>query len=109
QADIMHILFPATRRFPMRRLYVAFVCGLTLVTCLTMLADAPGPLILTSAVIGFLGTVVFPAALYALNYRLLPPSVPEWARPSPAGAWLLGASFLAYLGLAAAYLLALLR
>jgi hypothetical protein len=69
-----------------------------------MLLDAPGPLILTSAVIGFAGTVIFPAALWLLNHRLLPRALPAWARPSNTSACLLGVSFVAYLLLALAYL-----
>jgi len=103
QADILHILFPRSRRYAARHLYYFFIGLLTIVTCLTMLLDAPGPLILTSAVIGFLGTVIFPAALYWLNHRLLAPSLPDWARPSRASAWLLGVSFIAYFALALAY------
>ena len=44
-----------------------------MITSFTMLLDAPGPLILTSAVIGFIGTVIFPVALYLLNHRMLAP------------------------------------
>jgi hypothetical protein len=77
---------------------------LTVVTGWTMLLDAPGPLILTSAVIGFVGTVIFPVALYQLNYRVLAPHLPPWARPRPAERLLLGLSFAADLGLAIAYL-----
>jgi hypothetical protein len=68
-----------------------------------MLLDTPGALILTSAVIGFAGTVIFPVALYLLNYRMLSPRLPAWARPGGAGPWLLGVSFVVYLGLAVAY------
>ncbi|PIV83319.1 MAG: hypothetical protein COW52_08955, partial [Nitrospirae bacterium CG17_big_fil_post_rev_8_21_14_2_50_50_9] len=63
------ILFPRSRRFAMRHWYYIFLGVLTIITSLTMLIDAPGPLILISAVIGFVGTVIFPAALYLLNYR----------------------------------------
>lgn len=104
QADIVHILFPRSRRISARQWYYLFIALLTVITCLTMLLDAPGPLILTSAVIGFIGTVIFPAALYLLNYRFLHPHVPDWARPSRASAWLLAISFVAYLLLAMAYL-----
>jgi hypothetical protein len=104
QADIVRLLFPRSRRLELRTWYYIFLALLSAVTSFTMLLDAPGPLILTSAVIGFLGTVIFPAALYVLNYRLLAPALPAWARPRPGERWLLGASFLAYLGLAAGYL-----
>ena len=84
--------------------YYLFLGLLTAITALTMRLDAPGPLILTSAVIGFVGTVIFPVALYLLNYRCLSPHLPLWARPSPRAAWLLAVSFVAYLALALAYL-----
>jgi hypothetical protein len=53
--------------------------------------------------IGFIGTIIFPVALYQLNHKLLPPHLPEWARPR-GRPWLLGLSFLAYLLLAGLYL-----
>lgn len=104
QADIVQTLFPSTRRLELRQWYFIFLGLLTVVTCFTMLLDAPGPLILISAVIGFAGTVIFPAALYLLNYRHLAAALPEWARPRPIERWLLGISFVAYLCLAVAYL-----
>jgi hypothetical protein len=104
QADIVQTLFPASRRLELRQWYFIFLGLLTVVTCFTMLLDAPGPLILLSAVIGFAGTVIFPVALYRLNYGLLAGLLPEWARPRPIERWLLGLSFAAYLCLAAAYL-----
>jgi len=104
QADIVHTLYPASRRLELRQWYFIFLGLLTVVTCFTMLLDAPGPLILTSAVIGFTGTVIFPAALYQLNYRHLAAALPAWALPRPMERWLLGLSFVAYLGLAVAYL-----
>lgn len=104
QADIVQIVFPRTQKIAQRKLYYAFFAVLTVITSLTMLLDAPGPLILTSAVIGFVGTVIFPPALYLLNHRLLAPTVPEWARPESSAAWLLGIASLAYILLAIAYL-----
>jgi len=104
QADIVHILFPKSRRFEQRHWYYFFLGVLTVITSCTMLLDAPGPLILTSAVIGFIGTVIFPVALYLLNHRMLAPTLPLWARPRKISLYLLAVSFLAYLTLAVAYL-----
>jgi len=104
QADIVQTLFPGSRRLELRQWYFIFLGLLTVVTCFTMLLEAPGPLILVSAVIGFVGTVIFPAALYQLNYRRLAGALPGWARPRPVERVLLGLSFAAYLGLAIAYL-----
>ncbi|MGB8273882.1 MAG: Nramp family divalent metal transporter, partial [Alphaproteobacteria bacterium] len=109
QADILHILFPRTRRIETRHLYLIVLALLTVITGLTMLLDAPGPLIVTSAVIGFGGTVIFPPALYFLNHRLLAPHLPSFARPERHMAWLLGVAFLAYATLACLYAWAVLR
>lgn len=104
QADVLHILFPRARRWPMRKLYFYVLGLLTLVTGFTMSLEAPGTLILISAVIGFVGTVIFPVALYRLNHQVLAPMLPHWARPSKCSAYLLGISFVAYSALAIAYL-----
>jgi hypothetical protein len=104
QADIVTILFPKSKRFSVRQWYYLFLALLTVITSLTMLLDQPGPLILTSAVIGFSGTVIFPVALYFLNHCFLAAQLPDWARPSRRSALLLGVSFIAYLCLAVGYL-----
>jgi hypothetical protein len=91
-----------------RRTYYACVVGLTIVTSLTMAAKSPSVLILTSAVIGFAGTVTYSAALLHLNYRVLPRLVPEAAAPPRKGAILMGAVVVVYAGLAVAYLSAVL-
>jgi Mn2+/Fe2+ NRAMP family transporter len=103
QADIVTTLFPEARRYSVTRWYWVFVALLSVVTCTTMVLEAPGPLILLSAVIGFIGTVIFPVALYFLNYRLLARDMPAWAKPGASGAVLLGISFAAYLALAFMY------
>jgi len=104
QADIVHILFPKSRRFELRHWYYFFLGILTVITSLTMLLDTPGTLIMTSAVIGFIGTIIFPVALYLLNYRILAPNLPPWARPRQVSRWLLAVSCIAYISLAIAYL-----
>lgn len=81
QADIVYTFFPKSRRFEVRQWYYLFLGVLTVITSLTMLLEAPGPLILISAVIGFVGTVIFSIALLILNHYLLPPIIPAWARP----------------------------
>src|SRR5574341_1573863 len=69
QADILYTLFPRARRLEVRQWYYVVLGVLTVITSLTMLVAAPGPLILTSAVIRFVGTVIFPVALWRLNRR----------------------------------------
>jgi hypothetical protein len=104
QADIVQTLFPKSRQLEQRHWYYLFLGLLTLITSLTMLLDAPGPLILTSAVIGFAGTVIFPVALYLLNSRRRAPVLPVWARPTAGSAALLAVAFVAYAALAVLYL-----
>jgi len=104
QADVVHILFPKARKYVMRQWYFLFLGLLTLITGFTMSIDTPGALILISAVIGFIGTVTFPPALYFLNHRLLATQLPQWARPSKISVWLLGLSFVAYTTLALTYI-----
>lgn len=106
QADILYTVFPRARRLEVRQWYYIWLGTLTVITSLTMLVAAPGPLILTSAVIGFVGTVIFPAALWWLNRRLAS-QLPAWAAPGRTSQWLLIGSFAAYLALAMAYLRAL--
>lgn len=103
QADILHILFPRARRFSQRYWYYFFLLLLTVITCVTMPLSTPGGLIMLSAVIGFAGTVIFPVALYFLNYRLLVRHVPAWAQPAGVSGMLLAASFVFYVLLALAY------
>lgn len=104
QADVVHTLFPGARRYPMRNWYFGFLAALTVISGFTMALEAPGTLILISAIIGFAGTVIFPVALYYLNHRLLAAELPAWARPTRFSALLLGLSFIVYAALAMAYL-----
>ena len=107
QADFFHHFFPATKKKSYRWWYYFFVILLTAVTSITMPLAEPGVLILLSAVLGFLGTVIFTFALLGINLKLLPCLVP---RPACPGRWangLLAVSGAFYLALAVAYGLAL--
>ena len=103
QADFFHHFFPGTRRKSTRWWYYFFVAFLTLVTSITMPLAEPGPLILLSAVLGFIGTVIFTFALLAVNVRLLPTLVPPKACPGKLANGLLLVSGVFYLVLAVAY------
>jgi hypothetical protein len=65
----------------------------------------PGPLILLSAVIGFVGTVLFSTALIFLNHVYLPRHLPSAARPGRLNLIFLCVSCITYLLLAITYLL----
>ncbi|MEK9771132.1 MAG: Nramp family divalent metal transporter [Nitrosomonadales bacterium] len=61
-----------------KRLYKNLFTIITLITFMTMFLDQPGSLIQLSALIGFVGTLIFPIALYYLNYCLLPKQYPDF-------------------------------
>ncbi len=107
QADFLHSFFPGAAVKSYRWWYYFFVVLLTVVTSVTMPLGEPGALILLSAVLGFIGTVLFTFALLALNLKLLPRLVPQSACPGKLANTLLGVSGAFYLLLAVAYLLAL--
>ena len=94
----------ARERWSYRRTYFGWLIALTVITCVTMAGPSPAALILTSAVIGFVGTVTYSGALWLLNYRLVPRLVPAAAAPRRATAILLGGVVLVYAALAALYL-----
>lgn len=102
--EFLRSFFPSLQRFSFRTGYYFFLVSLTAVTSITMAMEQPGPLILLSAVIGFIGTVIFSFALLLLNYRLLAPKLPSFARPGKLSFSLMGATCIAYLMLALVYL-----
>lgn len=102
--DCLMNFFPPVRRWSVRRLYFVCLVAGTVVTCLTMLFSEPGPLILLSAVIGFVGTVSFPVLLYALNHRVLPRHVDSRLSPQRWAVVGLAIAGVAYAALAVAYL-----
>jgi hypothetical protein len=77
---------------------------LTGVTLVTMFGAEPGPLIVLSALIGFVGTLAFVAALVVLVHGRLAPALPAETRPGRLSFVLLCGSLAAYTVLAVAYL-----
>ena len=103
--DCLFAFFPKAQSVSVRSWYLIFLFLLTAITSATMGAAEPGPLILISAVIGFVGTVLFSVALIFLNHVYLPRHLPAAARPGRLNLIFLCISCLAYLVLAVAYLL----
>jgi hypothetical protein len=103
--DCVYGFFPKAHKFTHRKWYLFFLLLLTAITSITVQLNEPGALILISAVIGFLGTVIYSAALIFLNHVYLPAHLPARARPGRLNLLLLCVSCLAYLVLATAYLL----
>jgi hypothetical protein len=105
QTDFVMSYFPRAQRHPYRTWYIAFVVLFTAITCVTMLLEQPGTLIVLSALIGFSGTVIYSFALAVLNHRLLPRLAPQVPRPSRRSLLAILVSCTAYSGLAVAYLI----
>ncbi|GBC78435.1 hypothetical protein HRbin08_01930 [bacterium HR08] len=102
--DFVLSYFPKARRYHPRAWYYGIATGLTVITILTMHAASPAALILLTALLGFLGTVIFTGALLMLTYRWLPARLPESVRPGRVGAILLGGAWMVYLILASVYI-----
>lgn len=108
--EMTRIFFPrVAARWTYRTTYYAWLVALTAITSVTMARESPATLILTSAVIGFVGTVLYSAALVVLNYRLLPRLVPTQAAPPRTGGVVLALVAACYAVLAVLYGFALLR
>ena len=103
--DCLYAFSPRSQNISVRSWYLIFLFLLTAITAATMGAAEPGPLILLSAVIGFLGTVIFSVALIFLNHVYLPRHLPAAARPGRVNLVFLCISCAAYALLAIAYLL----
>jgi len=106
--DCVYGFFPKARRFAYRKWYLFFLLLLTIITSVTVQLNEPGTLILISAVIGFVGTVIYSVALIFLNHVYLPRRLPVAARPGRVSLIFLILSCLAYVVLASLYLLTLL-
>jgi hypothetical protein len=106
--DCLYAFFPRSQTISLRAWYVIFLAMLTGITGATMSFAEPGPLILLSAVIGFLGTVLFSVALIVLNHVYLPRHLPSPAQPGRVNLLCLVISCIAYFVLAAVYLLTML-
>jgi Mn2+/Fe2+ NRAMP family transporter len=103
-AEMVQEHFPAARRRSYRHWYFVFLLALTAVTCLTMPLAQPGQLILLTAVVAFVGTVLFTFAILALNHVVLPRHLPPAARPGRLSRAALALTACAYLGLMVVYL-----
>jgi len=94
--DCLYAFYPPAHAFPVRSWYLIFLCALTVISSITILLHEPGPLILLSAVIGFVGTVLFSLGLVALNFFYLPRFLPPPARPRRTACLLICGSCVAY-------------
>jgi hypothetical protein len=108
-ADCVYGFFPGSHRIPYRKWYLIFLLLLTLVTGVTVQMNEPGTLILISAVIGFVGTVIYSVALILLNHVYLPRHLPSAAKPGRLSLFFIVISCIAYIILATLYVLTLLQ
>ena len=101
--DVLGSIWPGFARRDQRAWYRGLVLGLAVVTSITMYFDEPGPLIVTSAIIGFIGTVIYSAGLLVLNHVHLRRRLAPAQRSGPLAIGAIGLATLTYLALAIAY------
>ncbi len=101
--DFVYAYFPSSRKFSIRTWYYIFLTGITIISLITLPIDEPGVLIQTSAVIGFLGTIIFPFLLFFLNYSYLPKIARTFEKPGRFALTTLIVSGVSYLILAVLY------
>lgn len=102
--EMIRFFFLRGRPLDETRAYRGMIVLLTVVTAATMFGAEPGPLIVLSALIGFVGTLAFVAALVVLVHGRLAPALPAAIRPGRTSLVLLCGSLAAYTALALAYL-----
>lgn len=101
--EMIRFFFLRGRAIDERRAYRMMILLLTGVTAVTMFSAEPGPLIVLSALIGFVGTLAFVAALVVLLHGRLAPALPPALRPGRPSLFLLCGSLATYAALAVAY------
>lgn len=102
--DALGQMFPVVRGQDQRRWYYALVLACAVITSVTMYLDQPGALIVTSALIGFAGTVIYAVALILINHRLLNRQLAPQLRSSRWSLVCITFSTLVYAALAVGYL-----
>lgn len=107
--DCVYGFFPGSHKLAYRKWYLLFLLLLTGITAVTVQLNEPGTLILISAVIGFVGTVIYSVALIMLNHVYLPRYLPRAAKPGKLNLFFMLISCAAYFVLAALYLAAVLK
>jgi hypothetical protein len=101
--DFVYAYFPSSRKFSVRTWYYIFLTAITIISLVTLPINEPGVLIQLSAVIGFLGTILFPFLLFFLNYVYLPKIAKTFGKPGRFASATLIISGLFYLILAILY------
>ncbi len=79
-----------------KKLYKILLVAITLITCITLPIAPPGELIVFSAMVGFVGMVVFSALILYLIYVLLAWELPKDAKPSKSAFLFMLLSSIAY-------------
>jgi len=102
--EMIRFYFFRERAVDEGRWYRVMIVILTAVTGLTMFLKQPGQLIVMSALIGFVGTCLFTAALIVLIHGRLRPVLPAPLKPGRVSLAFLTISALAYAALAVAYI-----
>jgi len=103
--DGITTIFPSIGAGNLRPWYYGLVLALAGLTSVTLyVGQQPGHLILVSGVIGFIGTVIYSAALLLLNFRYLRRRLPASIRPGRISMAALTVVIVIYVAFACVYL-----
>ena len=108
-ADCVYGFFPRSHKTAYRRWYLFFLLLLSIITGVTVRLESPGTLIRITAVIGFVGTVIYSVALILLNHVYLPRRLPSAAKPGKLNLCFMLISCAAYFVLATLYVMSVLK
>jgi hypothetical protein len=101
--DIVYAYVPRAKRWSQQQWYWVFVIAAAGLSAITLPWATPTKLMLTTAVVGFAGTVSFTTCLLVWNHIILPRKLPPEYRPGRWG-WLgITGSLIVYIVLACAY------
>ena len=102
-AEMVCAHLPKARAKGLRFWYYGFLAGMTLLTWATLPFGEPARVVAITGVLSLFAVAVYSVALWILNYRMLAPRYPAWARPHPVQRVLFTAVIVLYLAAACAY------
>ena len=102
-AEMTCVHFAGAKRRGVRFWYYGFLAAMCIETWATLPFGEPDRVVAFTGVLSLFAVAVYSVALWILNYRLLAPRYPAWARPHPVQKVLFTIVILLYLAAACAY------
>lgn len=103
-ADFFRSTFSFARKYSYKKLYYFFSAFLLVISCTTIPLAQPGSLLILGGIFNFIAMPIYCIALIYLNYVKLPKVFPKWVKPNNLSLIAIVFVTLAYLSIAAWYL-----